>query len=1095
MSETIRSMRVELSMHDMGVERTLGEIKKSFSSLKSELNASNKMFNYSEKSLGSYKNRVQELQKIHKSHEKNLESLNRAYHEEGEANGYATKKALGLQKAIADQEKELHFLKRDLDSATAGLKEFEKAQAIDSSGFTRAGKAIQGIGSSLGSVSQKMVDVGSGLTNKITKPALIAGGAMAGITAKLGFDRLVGLDSAKAKLEGLGYSTKEVGSITDQVTRAIKGGMVTMAEGTDVAAGALASGVKEGKELEKYIKLVGDAAVGSNRPVADMAMIFNRVQGQGKLMTEELNMVEEGMPGFSKAMAKHLGVSYEAFREMVTAGEVTSKDFLTVMDDFAGGMAGAYSKSFKGMLQNTKAYVGMIGESLLSGVFEQSKSSLHEFEKLLQSPGAQQWAKETGVQLGNAFGAIANGIKGVINWWNSLDGSTQKVLGGIIKWSALALIAVGPLLTMFGKVGLMISGMFGPISGLLLSMGKVAGAMKLGATFTSAFASVFPKLAMVLGALTGPIGLTVLAITAIGTALVIAYKKSETFRNIVNGAVSGVVTAFKWLWSGIMTVLTPVGNAIASFGRKLAKTFGQFWAENGPQFMQALNNIKTGFMVVWSIIRPIISGIGSLFKAVFGGILSFIQFIMPGIQAIFKVGWALVKYIFVSTWQAIKGVVMGGLNIIMGLIKVFSGLFTGDFRKMWEGVKQIFFGALQFVWNLVQLWFVGKIFGVFKLGLSLIKKVVSGSLGSVRGTFTSILGSIWGIVKKVFGWISSFMRNIFGSIWKFTKAIWSNIKLAVTNPVAFIRKIVPQTFRTMSNIIRTIFSGLKKAVSVIFRTMKTVVVNIAKALSNLLRGNFSGMSKNLRNIITALKNAVIKLFRILKDTVINVAKALWHGVRDKFNALKKSASDIVQKLKNTVTDKFKALKKSVVNLATGAKDGVVNGFKAMYNKGVEWLDKLKGFIKNAKDGFKKVASDLGKGVANGAISGLNAMIDGINSLSDKIMSKKLIKKKIPKLSTGTGANPGVSTDSQGRLTRGTKAVLNDKGIGNAKGSQGHKELIHRRNGKIEQPRGNNKRVTLKRGDAVYNGMQSKALLPHLSTGTLLKGGKKRKKDE
>src|SRR5699024_5708054 len=368
--------------------------------------------------------------------------------------------------------------------------------------------------------------------------------------------------------------------------------------------------------------------------------------------------------------------------------------------------------------------------------------------------------------------------------------STQKVLGGIIKWAGLALIALGPMLTIFGKIGLAISSMFGPISGLLLNMGKVAGVMKTGATFGTAFASVFPKLGMVLGALTGPIGLTVLAITAIGTALVIAYKKSETFRNIVNGALQEVIAGFKLLWTGVMAVLTPIGNAIAFYGRQLAKTFGQFWVENGPKFMQALNNIKTGFMVVWSIIRPIISGIGSLFKAVFGGILSFIQFIMPAIQAIFRVGWAVVKYIFVSTWQAIKGVVNGGLNIIMGLIKVFSGLFTGDFRKMWEGVKQIFFGAFQFIWNLVQLWFVGKIFGVFKLGLGLIKSVVSGSLGAVRGTFSSILGSIWGIVKKIFGWISSFMRSIFSNIWKFTKAVWSNIKLAITNPVALIRKIV-----------------------------------------------------------------------------------------------------------------------------------------------------------------------------------------------------------------------------------------------------------------------------------------------------------------
>ncbi len=1073
-------------MKDMGVERTVGQIKKSFSTLKSEVSSSNKMFNYSEKSADSYKKHIDSLSSSHKLAEKNLKDLKSAYHAEGEAQGYATTKALNLQKAIADQEKELHFLKRDLDSATASFKEFEKAQAIDSSGFTKIGKSIQGMSTGLSNVSQKMVDVGSGLTNKITKPALIAGGAMAGITAKLGFDRLVGLDSAKAKLEGLGYSTKEVGSITDQVTRAIKGGMTTMAEGTDVAAGALASGVKEGKELEKYIKLVGDTAVGSNRPVADMAMIFNRVQGQGKLMTEELNMVEEGMPGFSKAMAKHLGVSYEAFREMVTNGEVTSQDFLTVMDDFAGGMAGAYSKSFKGMVQNTKAYVGMIGESLLSGVFEQSKSSLHEFEKLLQSPGAQQWAKETGVQLGNAFSAIANGIKGVINWWNSLDGSTQKVLGGIIKWAGLTLIAVGPLLTIFGKIGLAISSMFGPISGLLLSMGKVAGVMKTGATFGSAFASVFPKLGMVLGALTGPIGLTVLAITAIGTALVIAYKKSETFRNIVNGALQGVIAGFKLLWTGVMMVLTPIGNAIASFGRQLAKTFGQFWAENGPQFMQALNNIKTGFMIVWSIIRPIISGIGTLFKAVFGGILSFIQFIMPGIQAIFRVGWAVVKYIFVSTWEAIKGIVNGGLNIIMGLIKVFSGLFTGDFRQMWSGVKQIFFGAFQFLWNLVQLWFVGKIFGLFKLGLSLIKNIVRGSLGAVKGTFSSVLGSIWGIVKKVFGWISSFMRNIFSNIWKFTKAIWSNIKLAITNPVALIRKIVPQTFRVMSNIVRTIFSGLRKAVTVIFRTMKNVVVNIAKALSNLLKGNFTGMRKNLQNITNALKNAVIKLWKILKSTVINVAKSLWSGVKGIFKNLFNTAKNITQNLKNSVVDKWKSLKKSVINLATGAKDGVVKGFRAMFDKGKEWLNKLKSFIKGAKDGFKKVATSLGKGVANGAISGLNAMIDGINSLSDKIMKKKLIKKKIPKLSTGTGVNPAVKTDSQGRLKRSTKAIVNDKGIGNGKGPNGHKELIYRRSGKIEQPRGNNKKVSLKRGDGVINGAQAQAMRPHLSTGTNLK---------
>lgn len=1127
MAEDIRSMRIELSMKDMGIQRTVGQINKSFRALKSEVSTSSKKLQYGEKSVASYEKNVKDLTLAHKASRQNLKELTRQYHEVGKAQGYSSSQALGLQKSISDQEREMHFLGRQIVNTTNEMNEFKTAQKVDNTSWAKMGKGFEGMSTKIRGVSTQMAEIGSSLTNKITKPALIAGAAMGGITAKLGFDRLVGLDTAKAKLEGLGYSTKEVGSITGQVTNAIKGGMTTMAEGTDVAAGALAAGVKEGKELEHYIKLVGDAAVGSNRPVSEMAMIFNRVQGQGKLMTQELNMVEEGMPGFSNAMAKHLGVSYDAFREMVTAGEVSAKDFTTVMDDFAGGMAGAYSKSWQGMVQNTKAYVGMIGESLLSGVFEQAKGSLHEFEKLLQSDGAQKWASQTGVKLANAFTVIANGISGVVKWWNGLGSTTQSVLGGIVKWSALTLVAVGPLLSIFSKIGFVVAGVFGPFGKFLGIMGKVAVASKSAGGIIAGITTLFPKLGMALTLATGPVGLTIAAIVALGAAFVIAYKKSETFRNIVNGAISGVVAGFKILWSGIMTVLTPIGNAISKFGRELAKTFGQFWAENGPQFMEALNNIKIGFMAVWSFLKPIFSGIGSLFKSVFGGILSFVQFMMPAIQVLFKAGWAIIKYIFVSTWEAIKGVVNGGLKVIMGLIQVFSGLFTGNFKLMWSGVKNIFFGSLQFIWNLVQLWFVGKIFGVFKLGFKLIKSIVSGSLGSVKGTFGSVLNSIWGIVKRIFTSIWNFIKVIFTNIAKFTRSIWNNIKLLVTNPVRGIYNIVTAQFRLLSKIVRTIFSSLSKVIGAIWRGIRNTVVAIAKALYNTVRNRFQllkdivskitrslgnalkatwnwikntivGLARSLYNTAKSIFSAMSKALRAITSTLSKVVKSIWNGLKNAvvgtirtlfntakniFNTMKKVLSNITQSLKNEVTGKWKNLKESVINLAIGAKNGVVNGFKGMYNGAVSWLNKLKGFIKNAKDGFKKVASDLGKGVANGAISGLNAMIDGINALSDKIMKKKLINKKIPPLSTGTGASPGVQTDSQGRLKHSTKAVVNDKGIGNAKGPGGHKEIIQRRNGKMVQPKGRNKVVRLRRGDAVHNGMQSKALRPHLSTGT------------
>lgn len=554
LAEDIRSMRIQLSMQDVGIERTVANIRKSFSTLKSEVSSSNKMFNYGEKSVDSYKKHISELSSAQSASQKNLDDLTRKYHEVGEKQGYASDQALTLQRSISEQEKELHFLTRELDQANKGLKEFQKNQAIDNSKFTKIGKTFESMGSSIRNVSQRMGEVGTSLTNKITKPALVAGTAMAGITAKLGFDRLVGLDSAKAKLEGLGYSTKEVGRITDQVTKAIDGGMTTMAEGTDVAAGALASGVKEGKELEKYIKLVGDAAVGANRPVSDMAMIFNRVQGQGKLMTQELNMIEEGMPGFSKAMAKHLGVSYEAFREMVTEGKVSSEEFLTVMDDFAGGMAKSYSKSWQGMVQNTKAYIGQIGESLLSGVFQQAKGSLHEFEKLLRSDAAQKWAKDTGAKLANAFTTMSNGIKGVLKWWNGLDSSTQKTLGNIAKYSAISLVAVGPLLKVFSKLGMVISGVFGPFGKLLKFFGKLGPEAKAAGSLLGGLTNIVPKLGTAIGLLSNPVGWITLGVGALVGVFGVAYAKSEKFRNAING----LLNIFKVFGGGIIN--TVVGS-------------------------------------------------------------------------------------------------------------------------------------------------------------------------------------------------------------------------------------------------------------------------------------------------------------------------------------------------------------------------------------------------------------------------------------------------------------------------------------------------------------------------------------------------------
>ena len=207
-----------------------------------------------------------------------------------------------------------------------------------------------------------------------------------------------------------------------------------------------------------------------------------------------------------------------------------------------------------------------------------------------------------------------------------------------------------------------LSGILGPVVGWLF---KVTGAAKL--------------LTPILGALTGPVGWITLGIVALGAALVVAYKKSETFRNIVNGMVTGVVNGFKLLWSGIMTVLTPIGQAFMKFGQQIKKTIGDFRAKYGSQFMEAINNIKNGFKAFWELIPNQHQVSQVVYSKVRLAILYLLyNFFKNLIMGSLVHAFNIVKNTVMIAFNAIKGIIMGVLNVVMGFVKMFIGVFTGD---------------------------------------------------------------------------------------------------------------------------------------------------------------------------------------------------------------------------------------------------------------------------------------------------------------------------------------------------------------------------------------------------------------------------------
>ncbi|QHW36853.1 phage tail tape measure protein [Staphylococcus ursi] len=756
-----------------------------------------------------------------------------------------------------------------------------------------------------------------------------------------------------------------------------------------------------------------------------------------------------------------------------------------VMDQLRG--------KFKGLSkdQQASAAATIFGKEAMSGALAVINASDEDYKKLTKSIDNSTGASKR--MSDEMEGGIGGSIRKMKSAFESLAISIGDVLAphirrladllaalatnftnmpGFVKTAVVGFglfaAALGPVILATGLFTSAIGSIAGVVGPAMLAVSKAGGVMALLGTKAPLAAKGLTLVGGAFKFMLGPVGLAISAIFAIGTAFVIAYKKSETFRSIVNKVINPVVSGFKGLWNVAKNVFDSLKNLFSgnslptvdllskimpketatkvsatlmqvrqtfinafsdiwNFGQEIGRKLTSFWKENGDDLIQAFVNIgnffKGFFVELKNLIGPNLRELGTLVKTVFMNVIvPTIKIAMQIIWSVMKFLWPLIKTLIVDTWNNIKGIIKGALDVILGIVKVFSGIFTGQWGKAWSGVKQIFSGALTLIWNLIQLWLIGKILKVVKVFAGLFKGAFSALFKGAKNIVTSSLKFIWSIVSNIFGKISSFTRNIFGKLSNFIKNIWSSIRDSV--------------------------------------------VNIVKSLWSRIRNIWNSLYKGSRNTFNNLKKWLTNLWSSLRNRVVDTVSNMWSRIKGIFNNLYSGTRNIFDRVRNSIVDKWRSIRKSVTDIVSKLWGSVRRTFNNM-------SDGLRNIIGKIKDHIGGMTGAVKKGI--------NGLIDGLNGIG-----KHLSLPKIPRLSTGTQRiNRHVKTTHDGRLKEGTMAVVGDRGRGNGKGIDGRRELIQYPNGRTVLTPAKDTTTWLPKGSRVISGSQRQGMtgIPKLNIGT------------
>lgn len=308
-------------------------------------------------------------------------------------------------------------------------------------------------------------------------------------------------------------------------------------------------------------------------------------------------------------------------------------------------------------------------------------------------------------------------------------------------------------------------------------------------------------------------------------------------------------------------------------------------------------------------------------KAIWENVLQpFLNWFIENIAPVIAIALETVGGLFMTVFGVISDVVGNIFDALGGLMDFITGVFTGDWGKAWEGIKELFGGIWNAILSLLSgVWELIK--GVIKGAIDIVVSVLTFALNGIKDLFTTIWNAIKGVVTTV----------------------WEAIKGAISTVVNAIKTAISTAFNAIKSVITTVMNAVSSFISSVWNGIKTAISTVVNGIKNTVTTVFNAVKSTVSSIFNSVKNTVTTVWNGIKNAITTPINAAKNTVSSVINGIKSTVSSVFNSVKSTATNTWNNIKSAITKPITDAKNTVgnmINAIKSKFN--FSWsLPKLK----------------------------------------------------------------------------------------------------------------------------------------------------------